>query len=106
MQLCPKHVPVARRCARMLLAAWNSADLRQIQNAIDQTEAIQLASLRGADVERLELLQEIAAVLRQWMAGQQATSDLNASLDLLRHIANVDRFSTAPPLETRVSYPH
>lgn len=72
----------------MLLAAWNSADLRQIQTAIEHARAIETDSLRGADVERIELVREIGAVMRQWMAGYKTASDLKASLDLLHHLAS------------------
>src|ERR1700678_4475309 len=61
--------PAARRSARMLLAAWNSTDLRQIQNAIDQARAIEIARLSGVEVERMELFREIGIVMREWMAG-------------------------------------
>lgn len=98
--------PAARRSARMLLAAWNAADLRQIQNAIEQASRIEPTSLRAADAERLEMIQEIAAVIRQWMAGHKSSSDLKASLDLLRHLANSDAFSAAPRSGMHVSGPH
>jgi hypothetical protein len=81
-------VSVARRSARMLLAAWNSADLRQIQNAIEQARTVETAGLSGVDVERIELVREIGNVMRQWMAGHKTVADLNASLDLLRHLAH------------------
>lgn len=84
----PDPAPAARRSARMLLAAWNSADLRQIQNAIDQARAVETNRLAGADAERIELVREIGSVMRQWMAGHKTVSDLKASLDLLHHIAN------------------
>jgi hypothetical protein len=79
---------VARRSARMLLAAWNSAELRQIQNAIEQTRAVETGCLPGAEVERIELIREIGSVMRQWMAGHKTAADLKASLDLLHHLAN------------------
>jgi hypothetical protein len=78
----------------MLLAAWNSADLRHIQNAIDQTGAVETTCLSGAEVERIELIREIGSVMRQWMAGHKTAADLKASLGLLHHIANV-RSSTS-----------
>lgn len=71
----------------MLLAAWNSADLRQIQNAIEQARAAEIACLSGAEVERIELVREIGDVMRQWMAGHKTAADLKASLDLLHHLA-------------------
>ncbi len=73
----------------MLLAAWKSTDLRQIQNAIDQARAVETASLTGVDVERVELVRAIGIVMRDWMAGHKTVTDLKVSLDLLHHLANV-----------------
>jgi len=97
--------PAARHSARILLAAWNSADVHQIQTAIEQTQRVETGQLRSADSERVEMIQEIAAVMRQWMAGHKSSSDLKAGLDLLRHLASLDDFSALPP-GTRVSGPH
>jgi hypothetical protein len=72
----------------MLLAAWNSADLRQIQNAIDQARALNFDGLSGPELERMELVREIGFVMREWMAGHKTANDLSASLVLLHHIAN------------------
>jgi hypothetical protein len=94
MELCREHVPAARRCARMLLSAWNTADLRQLQNAIRQTLAAG-SGPESADFERLEMVQEIAGVIREWMAGHKSSADLKASLELLRHLANEGRFRPA-----------
>lgn len=82
----------------MLLAAWNSADLRQIQTAIDHARAVEMGALRGAEIERIELVREIGAVMRQWMAGYKTESDLKASLDLLRHLAAAS--ASAPALKS------
>jgi hypothetical protein len=73
----------------MLLAAWNSGDLRQIQHAIDQARAVETASLSTVELERIELVQEIGAVMREWMAGHRTVTDLKASLLMLHHLADV-----------------
>ncbi len=71
----------------MLLSAWNSADLRQIQNAIDDARAVEVADLSGAEMERMELIRAIGSVMREWMAGHRTANDLKASLVVLHHIA-------------------
>jgi hypothetical protein len=81
----------------MLLAAWNTADLRQIQSAIEQTLAMEFG-YGSVDFERQELVQEIAGVIREWMAGHKSSADLKASLELLRHLASDERFRPAPDL--------
>ncbi len=104
--LCPapprsSEPPAARRSARLLLAAWNSTDLRQIQNAIDQARAIEITRLSGAEVERMELVRAIGVVMREWMAGHRTGTDLKASLDLLHHLANL---SSGGSSDARVAF--
>jgi hypothetical protein len=95
----------ARRSARMLLAAWNSADLKLIQNAIEEAHQTETGRLRSADAERIEMLQEVARVIRQWMAGHKSSSDLRASLDLLRHLAGVNDLNVPVVSETHAYGP-
>jgi hypothetical protein len=92
----------------MLLAAWNSADLLRIHNAIDQVRGVDAGSIVADEAERLELLQEIAGVIRQWMEGRKSAADLNACLKLLGHLVNsgaTAAFREVPQLETRVYCP-
>ena len=78
---------ISGHCARLLLAAWNTADLSRLRSALDLAEGVQPSRLPYSEQERLELLHEIAAMIRQWMQRQRTGEDLKASLDLLRHLA-------------------
>lgn len=70
----------------MLLAAWNSADSSRLDRAIDQVCAADGASVSTADAERIELLQDIACGIRDWMEGRKNEADLEACLKLLAHL--------------------
>jgi len=82
---------VSGHCAKLLLAAWNSADVSRLRSALDLAEGVQPARLAYAEQERMELLQEIAAMIRYWMDSPKSGEDLKASLDLLRHLAQNPR---------------
>lgn len=75
----------SKRSARMLLAAWDSADLEQIRDAADHAYAVLPAS--EFEAERIEMVREAGSVLRQSKQGSAASADLEASLRLLRHLA-------------------
>jgi|HubBroStandDraft_6_1064221.scaffolds.fasta_scaffold1625596_1 hypothetical protein len=83
---------VSERYARKLLAAWNSGELRQLQSALDGPDAAQAARLPSAELERIEMVQEIASSIRLWLRGLNTASqaDLQASLRLLRHLARTE----------------
>jgi hypothetical protein len=103
---------ISRHCARLLLAAWNSADVSRIQSALDLAEGVHPARLGYAEQERVELLHEIAAGIRQWMNCQKSGEDLNVSLELLRHLSQGSGLSSptyikeALPLEMPVYARH
>jgi hypothetical protein len=78
---------VSGHCARLLLAAFNSADLSRLKSALDLAEGVQLGRLPYAEQERIELVHEIAAVIRHWMDRPGTGEDLKTSLDLLRHLS-------------------
>lgn len=103
---------ISRHCARLLLAAWNSADVSRVRSALDLAEGVHTARLGYSEQERVELLHEIAAMIRQWMNREKSGEDLNASLDLLRHLAQGSGLSSpayikeALPLEMPVYARH
>lgn len=78
--------PRAHHYARLLLDAWNSADSAKISHAIEEIGSAPV-SPRPAELERMELIQEVGRLMRKCMAGAGASSDLRAGLDLLRHLA-------------------
>jgi hypothetical protein len=78
---------ISGHCAKLLLAAWNSADVSRLRSALDLTEGVHPGRLAYSEQERVEVLHEIAVMIRQWMNRQKTTDDLNASLELLRHLA-------------------
>lgn len=73
--------------ARLLRDAWNRADSRQILCVMEEVRAAAVDP-RSAESERMELIHQIGRVMRQSMAGDARQSDLAASLDLLRHLAD------------------
>lgn len=76
----------SERVAGILLAAWNSADSLHIRKALDQARAFQPMST--CEAERIELIQEICSVFRRWMEHGENAADVDASLELLRHLAD------------------
>ncbi len=91
-----KQFTVSERRARTLLAAWNSANALRLQEAIDQASECQAVSRSSDEAERIEMIQEIAATVQLWMEGGRSRTDLDASIELLRHLAgSLERVSSA-----------
>lgn len=82
-----KHFTVSERRARALLAAWNSASALRLQQAIAQAALEKDAPRCSGEAERIEMIQEIADTIRLWMNGGRSRADLDASIELLRHLA-------------------
>jgi len=95
-----KHFTISERRARALLAAWNSASVIRVQEAIAQAVRNQDAPCSWSETERIEMVQEIAATIQSWMSGRKGRTDLDASIELLRHLAgaSVALHSSAAPL--------
>jgi hypothetical protein len=116
----PKILTASERCARSLLAAWNTGDLAALEAALRQSAAAEETELSSGEEERMEIVQEIAVNIQMWLRGVRWTkpADLNTNLELLRHLARcegrgtngVDRPQTAakevPRLEMLVSVLH
>jgi hypothetical protein len=91
-----KSAPASERSARMLLAAWNSGDLRRLQETLMQGWNFGAPDgwpLTGeAERERLEMLATIADAMRNWLrrGGDAPAEDLQASVKLLRHLAGTE----------------
>jgi hypothetical protein len=91
-----KSAPASERRARMLLAAWNSGDLRRLQETLMQGWVF--GSLDGwpltgeAERERMEMLATIADAMRNWLrrGGDAPADDLKVSVKLLRHLAGTE----------------
>jgi hypothetical protein len=98
----------SERSARALLAAWNSADAPRLEEAIGQAAIERHAPRSWSEAERIELIQEIAATIRLWMNGGRSRTDLDASIELLRHLAGspVNVNSEAVQFEMHVCVPH
>jgi hypothetical protein len=98
----PRTLTASERCARLLLAAWNTGDLAGLEAALRQASASALPStsagaggrteLSSGEEERMELLREIAGGIQMWLRGIRRTkpSDLNTHLELLRHLARCE----------------
>ncbi len=84
----------SKRSARMLLAAWDSADLQHIKDAADHADAVSPAS--AFEAERIEMIREAGGVLRQSVESTAADAELDASLQLLRHLAGPAVREAAP----------
>lgn len=80
----------------MLLAAWNSGDLRRLQETL--TQGWVFGSPGGwpitgeAERERMETLATIADAMRNWLrrGGDAPAEDLQVSVKLLRHLAGAE----------------
>ena len=91
-----KSAPVSERRARMLLSAWNSGDLRRLQETLTQGWIFGSPDgwpLTGeAERERMEMLATIADAMRNWLrrGGDAPAEDLQVSVKLLRHLAGTE----------------
>jgi hypothetical protein len=91
-----KSTPASERRARMLLAAWNSGDLRRLQETLTQGWIFGSPDgwpLSGeAERERMEMLATIADAMRNWLrrGGDAPAEDLTVSVKLLRHLAGTE----------------
>jgi hypothetical protein len=91
-----KSAPASERRARILLSAWNSGDLRRLQETLTQDDWISGPDgwpLSGDEEhERLEMLVTIADSLRNWLrrGGDAPAEDLQVSMQLLRHLAGCE----------------
>ena len=80
----------------MLLAAWNSGDLRRLQETLAMGGvSIEPGGwpLTGEDErERMEILATIADAMRNWLrrGGDAPAEDLQVSVKLLRHLAGAE----------------
>jgi len=82
----------SRHRARVLLAAWNSADLSRLEAVLDSPT--HSGALSFEEEERMEMVAEVECSLRHWL-DRTGTSNpsgrtdvaLFAALKLLRHLA-------------------
>lgn len=83
------NLTCSERCARLLLAAWNTGDLAGLEAALRQASAAESMQLSSNEEERMELVREIAGGIQMWLRGvrRNQPADLNTHLDLLRHLA-------------------
>jgi hypothetical protein len=109
-----KPLTISECAAKTLLAAWTSRDLLRLRSALAQTDAVATGQMPPFEQERFELLQEIARMMRLWTHEPHCAEDLDASLGLLRHLANAPapgacsakRVMAAPLFEMPVSVLH
>ena len=91
-----KSAAVSEHRARLLLSAWNSGDLRRLQDTLTHNWiAVEPSGwpLTGEDErERMEILATIADAMRNWLrrGGDAPEEDLEVSVKLLRHQAGAD----------------
>ncbi|HEY4361260.1 MAG TPA: hypothetical protein VGN17_09835 [Bryobacteraceae bacterium] len=85
----------SRRRARVLLAAWNSADLSRLEAVLDSPSSSGARSFE--EEERMEMVAEVECSLRTWLdrtgasnAIAQTDVALFAALKLLRHLAGCE----------------
>jgi len=80
----------------MLLAAWNSGDLRRLRETLTQGGISAEPGgwpVTGEDeCERMEILATIADAMRNWLrrGGDAPAEDLQVSVKLLRHLAGAE----------------
>jgi len=91
-----KSAALSEHRARLLLAAWNSGDLRRLRETLTQGGiSAEPGSwpLTGEDErERMEILATIADAMRNWLrrGGDAPAEDLQVSVKLLRHLAGTE----------------
>ncbi len=91
-----KSAALSEHRARLLLAAWNSGDLRRLRETLTQggiSAEPDNWPLTGEDErERMEILATIADAMRNWLrrGGDAPTEDLQVSVKLLRHLAGIE----------------
>jgi hypothetical protein len=88
----PKSLSASERCARLLLAAWNTGDLAGLESALRQASVANSPELSSSEEERMELVREIAGGIQMWLRGirWEKPADLNTHLELLRHLARCE----------------
>jgi len=80
----------------MLLAAWNSGDLRRLRESLTQggisAEPGGWPFAEEDERERMEILATIADAMRNWLrrGGDAPAEDLKVSVKLLRHLAGAE----------------
>jgi hypothetical protein len=91
-----KSSPASEQCARALLSAWNSGDLRRLRDTLTQAwlsaEPAGLPLTGEEERERMEILATIADAMRNWLrrGGDAPAEDLQVSVQLLRHLAGAE----------------
>jgi hypothetical protein len=77
----------SERIARSLLAAWNSGDVPFLRQELSQIAVTDHTGLSAVEHERMEIVQEVAQIMRGWLSGaRKKHADLNVALALLRHL--------------------
>jgi hypothetical protein len=99
-----KSSPASEQRARILLSAWNSGDLRRLQETLTEN-CISLEAagwpFSGEDErERMEMLLIIADAMRNWLrrGGDAPAEDLQVSMRLLRHLAGCESLWRESPV--------
>ncbi len=106
-----KPLTVSERYARSLLAAWNRREVIELKGLLLAHPLPEPAAAPAAELERVDLLQEICRNLLIWDAAGQRKNATNVAVAvaLLRHLARFkedadDAISeTSLPLEMPVS---
>ena len=96
MLLKMKSAEASEQRARILLSAWNSGDVRRLQETLTQgwmsAEPAGWPLTGEAERERMEILATIADAMRNWLrrGGDAPAEDLKVSVKLLRHLAGTE----------------
>ena len=90
-----KSSPVSEHRARLLLSAWNSGDLRRLQETLTEgwiSTGPLAGPLTGDERDRMEMLATIADTMRNWLrrGGDAPAEDLQVTVQLLRHLAGAE----------------
>jgi hypothetical protein len=83
----------SERYARSILTAWNKRELNELQATLTHSPTTAPNALSLEERERMELLQSLGQDLLLWKSGGHAenTSNQNAALALVRHLARCGR---------------
>ena len=100
----PKPLSASERSAREILAAWNSGDVVRLRSVLGHAGPT-FDGASAAEQERFEMIGEIAANLRAWMDNGSQREDLDASLALLRHLAQANGTRWASAAARRYEMP-
>ena len=89
-------LPSSALRARFLLAAWNTGDLERLESALEHHTPIVESHLPSAEIEKLEMIDEVVGAIRGYLLRARSETDVRAAIKVLRHVGRCDDVCVAP----------